>query len=69
MVEHTDGIDRMKVISQIEQDWTAKPFVKIESFEGNCPDGWETLFEKVWHGLEEGCLYDYWKATEWTYVS
>ena len=49
----------MKVISQIQQDWTAKPFVKIDSFEGNCPDGWETLFERVWHGLDEGCLYDY----------
>ena len=39
----------------------------IDSFEGNCPDGWETVFERVWNGLEEGCLYDYTKATEITY--
>ena len=57
--EFTDEIDRYKVISLIQQDWTVKPFVKLDSFDGNCPDGWETVFERVWDGLEEGCLYTY----------
>ena len=59
LAEHKDEVNRMQEISEIQQEWTAKPFVKIDSFEGSCPEGWEPVFERVWNGLDKGCLYDY----------
>ena len=57
--EELGRIDRINVISQIETDWNQKPFVQIESFEDGCPDAWEPVFEKIWQGIESGCLIDY----------
>ena len=47
------------MISQIEIDWQQKPFVQIESFEDGCPEDWEPVFERVWKGIEPGCLIEY----------
>ena len=32
--EEFGQVDRRNVISQIEEDWAVKPFVKIDSFDG-----------------------------------
>ena len=53
--EELGKFDRKNVISQIKEDWETKPFVKIESFDGACPDGWDPVFERVWKGIEKGC--------------
>ena len=57
--EELESVNRENVISQIQQDWTAKPFVKIESFDDACPDGWDPVFDRVWKGIDQGCLADY----------
>ena len=57
--EELAAINRANVISQIKQDWTARPFVKIESFDDACPDGWDPVFDRVWKGIDQGCLVDY----------
>ena len=62
--EFTHEIDRYKVISLIQQDWIVKPFVRLDTFDGNCPEGWELVFERVWDGLDEGCLYNYYEIVK-----
>ena len=49
-------------VSQIYQDWHAKPFVSIEVVEGGntCPAGSDPVFFKEWKGLELGCFFDSW---------
>ena len=57
--EEIASVNRENVIAQIQQDWTVKPFVKIDSFDGACPDGWDPVFDRVWKGIDQGCLADY----------
>ena len=57
--EELGKYDRRNIISQIKEDWTAKPFVEIDGFEGACPEGWDPVFERVWKGIEEGCRLTY----------
>ena len=45
-----------KGISQIKNDWKVIPFIEIASFEGECPEGYDAVFERIWGGTEEGCL-------------
>ena len=33
--------------------------MKIDGFEGACPEGWDPVFERVWKGIEEGCRMTY----------
>ena len=52
-------VDLFSVLFQINEDWAVQPFVKIDSFDGPCPAGWDPVFERQWLGVEEGCLVSY----------
>ena len=57
--EEFGRIDRRNVISQIQTDWRQIPFVSIDSYEDGCPEDMDPVFERVWKGIEPGCMIDY----------
>ena len=45
---------------EIPSDWTTLPFVDITviDLEENCPEGSESVFERVWYGMKAACNVD-----------
>ena len=45
-------------LSQVSNDWSVRPFVEIQGRNTPCSGEWETVFWRMWSGMEEGCIRD-----------
>jgi hypothetical protein len=43
-------------LQQVVEDWSKPPFVEIKAFPTPCEGEWESVWERRWGGMEEGCV-------------
>ena len=42
-------------LQQVVEDWSKAPFVEVKAFQTPCEGEWESVWERRWGGMEEGC--------------
>ena len=51
--DHVTFIDQLPIARL--SDWDERPYIELEVYEDECPEGTHDVFSRTWHGTEAGC--------------